>query len=266
MKKILFFTGLIFSIFILSYPKLTTAYVNGSPGGKSGSPLDGGNCTMCHGTNVNNGQGSFNISSDVPITGFVPGETYTITIQGAHPSFTKYGFELTAESSGIKVGGFNITNSSQTKLTNNNNSVTHKNTGTLGSATKTWTVNWTAPSSGNMTVDFYAAGITANGNGLNDNGDEVYTATYSVNEENSVSIDEEKENVRVFALQENILIEGNNNLNKIIISDISGKEIYNKNNVYLPIKINTRDFKSGIYIVSYVDINNIYFQNKVYIN
>lgn len=145
MKKILIFTGLIFSIYILSYPKLINANVNGSPGGKSGSPLDGASCNMCHGSNVNTGLGSFNISSDIPISGFVPGETYTITIQGAHPSFNKYGFELTAESAGIKVGGFNITNSSQTKLINNNNSVTHKNTGTLGSATKNWTVNWTAP-------------------------------------------------------------------------------------------------------------------------
>ena len=266
MKKLLLFTGLIFSIFILSYPKLTTAFVNGSPGGKSGSPLDGGNCTMCHGSGINSGPGSFNISSDVPTTGFISGETYTITIQGSHPSFTKYGFELTAESSGIKVGGFNITNSSQTKLTNNNKSVTHKNTGTLGSATKTWTVNWTAPTTGNMTVDFYASGITANGNGVNDNGDEVYTTTYSVNQEISLSNNEEKQNVRVLTLQDNIIIEGEKHLNKIKILDISGKEIYNDQNVYLPIKINTSNFKSGMYIVSYFDVNNNYFHNKVSVN
>lgn len=265
MRKILLFTGLIFSIFILSYPKLTTAYVNGSPGGKSGSPLDGGNCTMCHGNNVNTGPGSFNISSDIPVSGFVPGETYTITIQGAHPSFNKYGFELTAESLGTKVGGFNITNSSQTKLTNNNNSVTHKNTGTLGSATKSWTVNWIAPITGNTTVDFYASGIAANGNGVNDNGDEVYTSTYSVNKENSVSIDEKKENIIIYSLKNNILIEGNSNLNKVIITDISGKKIYIDENVSLPIKINTSNFKSGLFILSYFDINNDYFHKKVYI-
>ena len=62
---------------------------------------------------------------------------------------------LQNRSSGMKLK-FNITNSSQTKLTNNNNSVTHKNTGTLGSATKTWTVGWTAPTTGNMTIDFYS--------------------------------------------------------------------------------------------------------------
>ena len=36
-----------------------------------GSPMDGGNCTMCHGSIINTGQGSFNISSDVPTTGYV---------------------------------------------------------------------------------------------------------------------------------------------------------------------------------------------------
>ena len=39
-EKILLFTGLIFSIFILSYQKLQLLYVNGSPG-KIGSPMDG---------------------------------------------------------------------------------------------------------------------------------------------------------------------------------------------------------------------------------
>ena len=266
MKKILIYTGLIFSIYILSYPKLINANVNGSPGGKSGSPLDGASCTMCHGSNVNTGPGSFDISSDIPTSGFVPGETYTITIQGAHPSFNKYGFELTAESAGMKVGGFNITNSSQTKLTNNNNAITHKNTGTLGSATKNWTVNWTAPTSGNTTVDFYTSGIASNGNGVNDNGDEVYTSIYSVNKENSVSINEKKENISISILNNNIVIEGNNHLNKVIISNINGKNTYKDKNVSLPIKINTSDFKSGIYIVSCFDKNDEYFHNKVYLN
>ena len=92
----------------MSYPKLTTAYVNGSPGGKSGSPLDGGNCTMCHGSGINSGPGSFNISSDVPTTGFISGETYTITIQGSHPPLTKYGFELTENLPELKLEGLTL--------------------------------------------------------------------------------------------------------------------------------------------------------------
>lgn len=263
MKKILLLTGLIFGILILSYPKLTTANVNGSPGGKTNSPLDGGNCTMCHSGTLNSGQGSFNISSDVPSTGYVPGETYTLTVQGAHPSFTKYGFELTAESFGTKVGGFTITNSSQTKLTNNNNSVTHKSTGTLGSATKTWTVNWTAPPTGNMTVDFYAAGMAANGNNTNDSGDEVYTTTYSVNEEVSVSVAELENNLNIYTNYNNIIIEGEQSLESIEVYDIVGKKIFSSKNTPLPTQINSSEFLTGIYIVNCTDQNGKTIISKI---
>lgn len=254
MKKILLLTGLSFGIFILSYPKLTTANFNGSPGGKTNSPLDGSNCTMCHSGTVNSGQGSFNISSDIPSTGYVPGETYTISVVGAHPSYTKYGFELTAESSVGKVGGFTITNSSQTKLTNNNNSVTHKSTGTLGSATKTWTVNWTAPNVGQMTVDFYVAGMAANGNTTN-SGDEVYTTTYSVDEEVSVSLDELENNINIYINYKDIIIEGDQFLESIEVYDIIGKTIFSSKNTSLPTKINSSEFKSGIYIVNCTEPN-----------
>ena len=113
MKKTLLFTIIICGLLIMSYPQMIIGFQGGSPGGKTNSPLDGQNCTMCHSGTINSGQGSVNISSDVPVSGYIPGNTYTITVMGAHPSFTKYGFELTAESSGSKTGGFTITNSSQ---------------------------------------------------------------------------------------------------------------------------------------------------------
>ena len=262
MKKILLVTGVIFGIFILSFPKLTTANFNGSPGGKTNSPLDGSTCTMCHSGTLNSGQGSFNISSDIPSTGYVPGETYTISVQGAHPSYTKYGFELTAESSVGKVGGFTITNSSQTKLTNNNKSVTHKSTGTLGSATKTWTVDWIAPNAGQITVDFYLAGMAANGNTTN-SGDEVYTTTYSANEEVSVSVDELENNLNIYINNNDIIIEGDQFLQSIAVYDITGKKIFSSKNFSLPTKINSSEFKSGIYIINCTYSNNKTINRKI---
>lgn len=262
MKKNLLLTGFIFGIFIVSYPKLTTAYFNGSPGGKTNSPLDGSTCTMCHSGILNSGQGSFNISSDIPSTGYVPGETYTISLQGEHPSYTKYGFELTAESSVGKVGGFTIVNSSQTQLTNNNNSVTHKNTGTLGSATKTWTVNWTAPSTGQITVDFYAAGMAANGNTTN-SGDEVYTTTYSVDEEVPVSVTESRKNLNIYLNNNNIIIEGNQFLQSIEIYNIIGKKIFSSKNISLPTQINSSEFNSGIYIINCKDLKGKTLYRKI---
>jgi len=265
MKKILLFTGLICGILIMSYPKLTTAYVGGSPGGKTNSPLDGSNCTMCHSGSLNSGQGSITISSNIPATGYVPGETYTITIEGAHPSYTKYGFELTAESFGTKVGGFTITNSSQTKLVNNNNSVTHKSSGTLGSATKTWTVNWTAPAAGNITVDFYAAGITANGNS-NNSGDNVYTDLYSVNEIVIISVSEISKTVNIYSNENNIIMEGNQNLSSISMYNILGKRVFNAQKTQLPYTINRSNFPSGIYIINSIGSDGKVYNNKIKLN
>ena len=264
MKKSLFCVGSFMLIFILNYPVSTTAYVSGSPGGKTNSPLDGNTCNGCHSGNLNSGPGSFNISSDIPTNGYIPGETYTITVQGSHPSFNKYGFELTAENGTEKIGDFNIINSSQTKLTNNN-SVTHKITGTLGSATKTWNVNWTAPNSGLGPVQFYVAGMNANGNNTN-SGDEVHTISYAVNEENTVSLDILNEKYKVFIYNDNIILEGSYNLKKISILDMNGQTVYNDTYVSLPKKINTSIFNSGIYIISYIDKNNIIYNKKISIN
>ena len=53
--------------------------------------------------------------------------------------------------------------------------------GTLGSSTKTWSVDWTSPSSF-LSVDFYVCAITANGDGGN-SGDQVYTSVYTTTEQ-----------------------------------------------------------------------------------
>ena len=248
MKKSLFCIGALMLIFILNYPVSTTAYVSGSPGGKTNSPLDGNTCNGCHSGNLNSGPGSFNISSNIPSTGYIAGNTYNITVQGSHPSFNKYGFELTAENLTQKIGEFNIINSSQTKLTNNNNSVTHKITGTLGSANKTWNVNWTAPNSGSGTIKFYVAGMASNGNNTN-SGDEVYTSMYQVDEENTVSLNHLNNKIKTFVKNNNIIIEGYDNLKKISISDINGQTVYNDTYVSLPTKISTSILNSGIYVI-----------------
>ena len=264
MKKILLFTSVILGLIIMTYPKAITGFAGGSPGGKTNSPMDGQNCTACHSGTVNSGQGSVTITSDIPALGYVPGSTYSITVEASHPSYTKYGFELTAESFGSKMGGFTIVNSSQTKLTNGGNAVTHKIGGTLGSASKTWSVNWTAPATGNITVDFYATSVTANGNSQN-SGDNVYTANYSVVEEgfptgaiNNVSTD-----IEVTFNGSELIINGTSSLMALNVYDIKGKLISNQYEVQLPSTINTINLSAGIYIVNSLDKNGITMTNKI---
>jgi hypothetical protein len=147
---------------------LLMAYSSGSPGGKSGSPGDNGStCVDCHTGTVNPVSGW--ISTNIPITGYVPGNTYTITLTGTHNGVVKFGFEVTAEDvNGTKVGTLILTDPVQTKFTNGTATVTHTSSGNTPSGnTKTWTVDWTAPTAGTGNVGLYAAINAANGNGNN---------------------------------------------------------------------------------------------------
>ncbi|HRY98942.1 MAG TPA: T9SS type A sorting domain-containing protein [Bacteroidales bacterium] len=161
---------------------------SGSPGGKTGSPGDGGaTCSQCHGGTPSPQTGW--ITSNIPASGYVPGQTYTITATGTHPGVSRFGFEVTAEKSGgTKTGGFTITDVAQTRMANSNNSVTHTSSGFSPSgSSKSWSFDWTAPASGSGAVTFYGAFNAANGNGAT-SGDVIYTSSLSVNESVSTGI------------------------------------------------------------------------------
>lgn len=166
--------GIIISSFIL--------YPTGSPGGKTGSPGDGGaNCTGCHSGTAQQISGW--ITSNIPGSGYIAGQTYTITANATHSGAALYGFEVTAEDvSGAKTGTIVITDAAQTKKVNSNKAITHTASGTSPSGgSKTWSFDWTAPASGTGTVKFYGAFNAANGDG-NNTGDVIYTSTLTVSE------------------------------------------------------------------------------------
>lgn len=147
---------------------------SGSPGGRTGSPGDNGNnCTGCHSGTPQTAAGW--ITSDVPGGGYVGGDTYVLNLNGTHTGAGKFGFELTAEDEqGNKVGEFIITNSTETKLVNNNQSVTHTSAGTTPSGnSKAWEFQYTAPPGNTGNITFYATVNAANGDG-GTGGDVIY--------------------------------------------------------------------------------------------
>lgn len=159
---------------ILSVPAIlvTYSFSGGSPGGKTGSPIDNENCTQCH-VGATNPIDNW-ISADIPNEGFTPGETYVITLHATDQDAVRFGFELTAENGDSKIGVFTITDDDRTQLKATSNSVTHKFAGTdpIGHEI-TWEFEWTAPDPGPDDVTFYAAINAANGNGFN-TGDKIY--------------------------------------------------------------------------------------------
>lgn len=148
---------------------------SGSPGGKTGSPIDGANCTQCH-TGSSTSNESW-ISSTIPESGWIAGETYTITLNASNEAAKKIGFEITAENASAKTGTFSLTDQSRIKLTNSNRAVTHTFAGNASTnGENSWEFSWKAPDNAAGEITFYAAFNLANGDGTT-NGDQIVLST-----------------------------------------------------------------------------------------
>ena len=115
---------------------------------------------------------------------------------------------------------------------------------------------------GNMSVDFYATSVTANGNSQN-SGDNVYTANYSVNEEVPVAINNVSTDLEVTFNGSELIINGSSSLMALNVYDIKGKLISNQYEVQLPSTISTINLSAGIYIINSLDKNGIRMTNKI---
>ena len=188
MKKYIFILGAIIAMAILFYPQSTIGKLTGSPGGKTGSPMDNSDCTSCHnvlGTTV----ATTNITSNIPSTGYIPGNIYTITAILNSSTVDERGFEITCEenANNTKTGTFFITNASETQLVNNGDAITHTAAGNLSNS---WSFDWEAPSAGTGDVTFYGAFIEA-GYPLGSNlGDYLTLSTLSASEFSPTNITE----------------------------------------------------------------------------
>ena len=236
-----------FSIIIILYPDSSSSNTNGSIGGKTGSPNDNTSCLQCHNA-INGNNGS--ISSNIPITGYVPNEVYTISTNITQNGINKFGFEITAEQNNIgssKVGNFIITNN-EIQYTNNNHAVTHTPGSSISNNSKSWSMQWQAPNSGNGEITFYAAFIAANGDGTSA-GDNIHFATLNVNEGISNTIDntEKFDNISYDSFKKIIKI---NSKSKTIVYNIEGKKVMETNQKLISVS----HFKDGIYII---ETNNI---------
>lgn len=268
MRKLTFF--LLISIFLFLTPNIFSK-LNGSPGAKTGSPMDGNNCTACHNGIVNSGSGLLSVATNIPVQGYTAGQTYAITVQISHPNFSRFGFEITCEEGNFgsaKIGTFGITDATTTKFVNNNNAITHTQGGIFGTGSKTWSMNWTAPfTSPSGGIVFYVSAMAANANG-NNSGDEVYTTSRSFTEATS-SVTEVQNKITTFInpISKDIMI---NTLEIMTISslkiyDISGKVVASKEELLLPTFINVDFLNAGIYIVNMNIKNGDLISEKVII-
>lgn len=174
----------------------------GAPAGHTGAPGEVTCATGgCHSGTATPVNGTDAIVTDIPASGYVPGETYTITIGGTNPlggNIPRAGFQASIQKNGVKAGTI-INTGNQTQLISAGKYITHTLSGTAaGTPTKFYSFQWTAPSDASTgDVIMYAAMNLAN----NDNsttGDFIIstslvipldlTSTVKENEINHVSI------------------------------------------------------------------------------
>jgi hypothetical protein len=151
----------------------TKATISGPPAARTGAPGES-NCTTCHSTIPNTGQ--FSIT---PPANYTPGQTYQIVVRHTTTDSTRkrWGFELTALSSSNTTAGTLASTTANTRTISNTTKtyIEHNSAGSYGNQTggAVWTFNWTAPTANIGNVTFYAAGIQADNNGIEDN-DQMY--------------------------------------------------------------------------------------------
>jgi hypothetical protein len=179
MRKIYTYIAFFVSLSVILI--VNTANSSGRPGSYSGSPGDNGlTCTSCHGggpaQNLANA-----ITTNIPSSGYVPGNTYTLTLTNSHPTNIRFGFQVTAEdASNSKVGTFLAPNTA-VQVVNGGNAATHTSSGNMGTNNaRTWTVDWVAPPAGTGDVTFYAAFNSGNGSNANN---QVRTSNTTVSED-----------------------------------------------------------------------------------
>ena len=139
--------------------------------GNSSGPPDGHhgevqNCTSCHNDRaLNSGDGSIRLYG-LP-SNYIPGQTYDLTalVSGTH--VRGYGFQLIAKAGSSPSGSLAAVSSG---MVISNGYAEHTTRSTSGS----WNFQWTAPSTNEGNVTFFASGLATGG--LNNSaGDQVYT-------------------------------------------------------------------------------------------
>ena len=239
---------------------LSPAHSNagGAPIGKTGSPGDGSNCTGCHSGVATTSAGL--ITSNVPVTGYIPGNTYTITATIAVAGINKYGFEISPQgTTATQKGTLVVTNATETKLVGTTAKyITHKSTGTAGTGSKTWTFDWIAPAAGSGNAILYGAFNAANGNGTN-SGDQIFLSSLLIQENLSTGISEMVNNSDHWVIYPNpckeqltisSILPENENYNLEIV-DVTGKQmkVITNETSYQHQQIDMTDLPNGIYVL-----------------
>lgn len=151
------FIGALALVVLQSFDTKSLRKVDGTEPGYTGSPGDSlKNCTVCHGGTAVNIEGW--ITSTIPSTGYVPGNTYRITATNTSLSHNRFGFSISPQAiNGTLLGKLIVTDTTRTKLNGNDKYITYRPAGVPNDDKAIWEFDWVAPADTVNEVVFYGA-------------------------------------------------------------------------------------------------------------
>ncbi len=192
-----FFLTVVTIIFLTSFDSLDVMKSNGgppyntkAPGEKTCSGVEGSN--SCHSGGIADNAGT--ATKSITFSGgtnYIAGQTYTVTVSISHPSRNRFGFQIVSLKNGsnANIGTVALTDTNRTRSQiptygsyQTRNYVMHILGGSYGTSNAcTWSYSWTAPSTNQGAITFYACLMAANGNNTNDSGDQTYYTQLTIN-------------------------------------------------------------------------------------
>lgn len=185
---------------------LSSFKTTGMHASATGGPGELGNCsnasTGCHSNAsiTTDKTGIVNtLTFSTPDSSYVPGQTYTVTVQAKKTGIVKFGFGIVAlrNSNTSNSGKWTITDASRTHIIAGSGSlatrsyITHTSAGTTATASglDKWSFNWTAPATNDGLISFYYCTNCTNNNGAN-TGDALYLSSFTIHPKSTTSIAE----------------------------------------------------------------------------
>ena len=257
MKKIatLSFVCIITAITLSLFSNSAISNPDGAPAGNTGSPADGTTCSKsgCHnGTAVT--QAGI-ITSDIPSSGYKPGNTYNITVSLSGSG--KKGFQVSPQEVNGNVLGSLIAGAG-TKIIGTKY-ITH--TAAKTATNSSWTFQWIAPAAGKGAVTFYGAfAITQ---------DATKKSTLIIPEASTVQGVSNEANAKISVYPNpatdyiQIKLTDVISVGKVMLFNLSGKLVITENFESNEFSMNVQSIPAGSYYLRVTDGQHQYFNHFV---
>lgn len=229
----------------------------GGPAGHTGSPGDGQSCARigCHNGGPGQSNETFELTTNIPASGYVAGTTYNMTFTMTKTGGQKFGFQLSPQNASGEVLG-TLAAGTGSSVVGGGDYLTHSFSGTSASGgTRSWSFQWTAPSSGTGDVIFYTVANFTNNNGST-SGDVVLTGSETFQEFSTVGVAENELasfNVYPNPVENEINIAFNDVDEEIMVTlfDISGKKVVDErfDTPNIRIDLASKSLNTGIYFL-----------------